>query len=102
MAVELSWHASTLVTGLHIANAIARGQSIVDPNLATAVQQPAEQLANEIRAAALPAELFWRHLIPLAANLPQHRQLVEAAVAKTIGRGPRFEIIVANIDSRIA
>ena len=78
MAVELSWHASTLVTGLHIANAMARGQSIVDPNLATAVQQPAEQLANEIRAAALPEELFWRHLIPLATQRDRHGRLHEA------------------------
>ena len=52
--------------------------------------------------AGLPADRFWSHLIPLSAMGLGRRQLVETAVAKTVGRGARGEAIVADLDGCIA
>src|SRR5437879_6413466 len=103
MALEINWRPHALVSGLHAAEAAARNQPIVDGRLAEAIAEPALQLAAEIRAADLPAARFWGHLIPLAAtNIAGRRQLVETVVSKTIGRGPRFEAVVANLEACVA
>jgi hypothetical protein len=102
MGPEISWRPHAPVSILHAAEAAARKQVLVDPRMAAAMEQPALQLAAEIRAAHLPAARFWGHLIPLAANISGRRQLVETAVTKTIGRGPRFEAVVANLEACLA
>jgi hypothetical protein len=102
MEVEINWRSPALVSGLHAADALGRKLPFADTRLEGALQVPAAQLAAEIRAAHLPPDRFWRHLIPLAANLEVRRQLVETAVTKTAGRGPRFEPIVTNLSASIA
>jgi hypothetical protein len=74
---------------------VSRNQPLADLRLNAALHQPAMQFAAEIRAAGLPSGRFWRHLIPLAANLTDRRQLVETVVTKTVGRGGQFESIVS-------
>src|SRR4029078_12939001 len=86
MGVEITWRPHELASCLHAAEAMSRQQAIVDERLAEAIQMPAAQLAAEIRAANLPPAALWRHLIPLAAKTAGHRQLIETAVTKTIGR----------------
>jgi len=102
MGPEVNWRPHVLVSDLHAAHAAACQRTFADPSLATAIEQPAIQLAAEIRAAQLPSERFWGHLIPLAANIAGWRQLVETAVTKTVGRGPRFEAAVANLAACVA
>jgi len=102
MSTELSWRPQALVSGLHAAEAASRNQPLADERMAAAVELPAMQFAAEIRAAQLPEARFWRHLIPLAANISGRRQLVETAVTKTIGRGPRFEAMVAILKACVA
>jgi hypothetical protein len=97
MALELSWQPHAVVSGLHAAEAISRHEAIVDARLAAAAEQPARELAAEIRAAGLPSPRFWAHLIPLAAKTSDRRQLVETAVKKSIGRGPRLEAVVGKL-----
>jgi hypothetical protein len=102
MGPEVNWRAHLLVSSLHAAEAVARRASIADAQLAAAIESPALQLAAEIRAAHLPVNRFWAHLIPLAAKSAGRKQLVETAVTKTIGRGPRFDVVVANLAACIA
>src|SRR5438876_2660956 len=101
MASEVTWRREPLVSTLHAAEAIGRKLPLADSRLAAALEPAALQLAAEIHAAALPTELFWRHLIPLAANIANHRQLVETTVTKTIGRGPRMDATVSSLDASL-
>ena len=91
-----------MASALHAAEAISRKQPLADSRLAAAIREPALQLANEIRAANIPTAQFWSHLIPLSATIIGRRQLVETAVSKTAGRGPRFEMIVSTIQACVA
>lgn len=102
MATLVHWRTTPLVSGLHAAEALSRGISLVEPRLAESLLAPAQQLAGEIRAAHLPEGRFWSHLLPLSATVSGKRQLVEMAVAKTIGRGPRFEVVVTNLAASVA
>jgi hypothetical protein len=102
MATELTWRPHAAVSYLHAAEVIARGWPLADGHLAEALQVPATELSGEIRALGLSGERFWGHLIPLASRIESRRQLVELAVTKTVGRGPRFETIVANLAARVA
>jgi hypothetical protein len=101
MAIEVIWRSASLTSSLHAAGACLNGVPLVDPRLA-ALSEPAAQLAAGIQSAGLPADRFWSHLIPLSAMGLGRRQLVETAVAKTVGRGARGEAIVADLDGCIA
>lgn len=102
MNTEVIWRPELATSILHAAEAIARKQPLADSRLAAAIAEPAMQLAAEIRAADLPAGRFWAHLLPLSAGIASRRQLVEAAVTKTIGRGLRFDSTVSNLDASLA
>src|SRR5262245_27356006 len=102
MSIEVTWRPSAVASGLHAAEAMARKQPIADSRLAAALREPALQLANEIRAAHLPSARFWGHLIPLSATISGRKQLVETAVTKTVGRGPRFEFVVSSLIACVA
>jgi hypothetical protein len=102
MNTEITWRPHVLTSSLHAAEAATRKQPISDTRLAVAIREPALQLASEIRAAQLPPARFWGHLIPLSATVVGHRQLVETAVIKTIGRGPRLESVISNLVACLA
>src|SRR5437868_7458918 len=102
MGVEVTWRMNALTSGLHAAEAVARDEPLAEPRLTEALTEPARQLAAEIRAADLPAERFWRHLIPLSANLAGRRLLLDAALTKTIGRGARLETVIGALEGRLA
>src|SRR5687768_2454988 len=101
MAVELRWRPHALVSCLHAAEAVSRNRPLADPRLAAAIEGPAQRLAAGIRAAHLPEGRFWRQLFSLATNNENRRQVVEAAVIRTLGRGPRFEQIVTNLTAAV-
>jgi hypothetical protein len=102
MPTEVTWRSPATVSGLHAAEAIGRRQTLADARLAEAIRIPAMQLAAEISAVNLPGERFWRHLIPLAGKIEGRRAFVEAAVAKLIGRGGRFDQVVSNLAAHVA
>ncbi len=102
MSTEITWRGHVVASALHAAEAISRNQLLADSRLAAAIKEPALRLAAEIRAANLPSARFWGNLIPLSANITVRRQLVETAVAKTVGRGHGFETTVANLDAVVA
>src|SRR5262245_3559967 len=102
MGVEVTWRRIGLTSRLHAAEAVARNEVLADARLAEALSAPAQELAATIQATGLPPERFWRHLIPLSANLPGRRLLLEAAITKTIGRGPSLDGIVAALEGPLA
>src|SRR5262249_60782090 len=102
MGVEVTWRRIGLTSRLHAAEAVARNEVLADARLAEALSAPAQELAATIQATGLPPERFWRHLIPLSANLPGRRLLLETAIMKTIGRGPSLDGIVAALEGPLA
>jgi hypothetical protein len=66
------------------------------------VTDASRDLAATIKAAQLPTERFWRHLIPLSPNLANRRQFVETAVGKVLGRGARLDVFVSTLESKLA
>jgi hypothetical protein len=102
MGTAITWRPHELVSSLHAAHALCCNLPLADVRLTEAIQAPAARLAADISAAHLPAARFWGHLIPLAARTESRRQLVETAVTKTIGRGPRFEAVVTALMASLA
>src|SRR5262245_49673002 len=94
MATEVNWRPHALVSVLHAACALDRKIPLADARLNEVLRAPAAQLSSDLAAAHLPAERFWGHLLPLSAQIENRRQLVETALAKTIGRGPRLDAIL--------
>jgi hypothetical protein len=81
----LTWKPSPLNSALHAAFALARGWSLVDPSLATALAEPAAALQQEIVAAGLPVGPFRRALAGAATQFDTPRQIVERALVKVRG-----------------
>lgn len=93
----LTWKPGVLNSALHAAAAIAKGKTLVDPALAAALAEPAAALQQEIVAAGLPAAAFRRALGGFATQFDAPRQLVERAVVKVLGGGPRADLLVAKM-----
>jgi hypothetical protein len=87
---------------MHMAEALAHGMTLADSSLEAALTPSAAQLTRELRAAQLQERLFWRNVVPLAATIENRRQLLITTLAKTTGRGPRFDDIVTAIGARLA
>src|SRR5688572_23062538 len=91
LQVEVAFSAPALTSSLHAASAVAVGLPLVDPQLESAMEVPARQLASEVVAAGLPADRYWQHLIALSATIPNPRQLVQRAIVKSAGNIARME-----------
>jgi len=101
MDTQLRWIASQSANCFHAAQAVARGGSLADAELAAAVAEPAERLCEQIRASGLSEEPFWHHLVPLSAGIDNNRQLAEVVLKKTIGTTPRARALVNPLAGRI-
>jgi hypothetical protein len=86
MVTNLRWLLSTPVSCLHATEALLSRQALADSKLAGILAPGAEQLQSAFVEEHVPAQVFWSHLIPLAATLDNHYELVEVALTKTIGR----------------
>jgi hypothetical protein len=102
MATDLTWRTVPLVSHLHAAEATTHARPPADERLAEALRPSAAAFAGEIRAAGVPAERFWAHLIPQAANTDNRRQLIESCVTKSAGRSPRLNAIVSNLTAALS
>jgi hypothetical protein len=86
MATTLQWLISTPVSCFHAAEALSGRQALADAALAGALAPAVDLLQAAFEEEGVPADVFWSHLIPSAARLDNHQELVEVALAKTIGR----------------
>ena len=97
----LHWRPHLTTSGLHAAEAIARGIALADQRLADALQAPAQELKRAIAAESMSAPRFWRWLFTLAPTGGGGRELAMAALTKTVGR-PRAELLVHRMAAALA
>lgn len=99
---DIRWLASFSASCFYAAEAVAHGRAPDGCDLASAIAGPARDLVEEIDSWAVPAEAFWRHLVPLSAQIESNRELAEVALAKTIRRDERTAAMVGPLAVRIA
>jgi len=87
MRVELQWQPSPSASCFHAAEQLSRGATLVDEPLGLALDQPVEQLQELLDATQIPIDLFWEHVVPLAAGIGNNTELASVVVAKSCGRG---------------
>jgi hypothetical protein len=92
MSMRIRWLASHSLSGLHAAAAIARGQTVVDTQLAEALTEPAQALHQEVLAFGLPPDRFWRMACALATTFDNNRQLAKMAAYRTLGQASPNEL----------
>lgn len=100
--METIFRPSGLASCLHGCRAVSEGQTLADGRLAAALVAPASLLTGEIASAGLPSGPFWRHLLPLSAQIGNRRELAERALMKVLGRGPRLDSLASVIAAAIA
>ena len=84
--IALRWLTSVPVSCFHAAAALLRKQPLADPLLCDTVAAPAERLQAALLEEGIPPEIFWLHVIPLAAEIGNARELAEVTLIKTVGR----------------
>jgi hypothetical protein len=84
--VALRWLASVPVSCLHASEAFLRKRPLADPLLSAALAAPAERLQAALLEEGVPADVFWSHVVPLAAGIVGVRELAQVTLIKTIGR----------------
>lgn len=96
----LNWKPGLLNSALQAAAVLARGRTLVDPAMQTAMAEPAEALAREIAAIGLPDRTFRRAMAGFATQADSPRQMVERALVKVQGTpGP---LLVARLTAVVA
>jgi hypothetical protein len=102
MPIQITWKRSPAASALHAADCQSRGLTLADPRLSEALAAPAARLKAAIEGSGSPPGRLWRHLTGLAGRLDSPRQIAEVALAKTIGRGNRFEATVSTLADCLA
>ena len=95
--MQLTWKPGPLNSALHAAFAIARGKTLVDPALQSALAEPAEALQQEMAAAGLPVAPFRRSLAGFATQFDAPRQIIERALVKVHGAGATGPLLVPKL-----
>jgi hypothetical protein len=99
----LRWWANEDVICYHAAAQIQRGLPLLDEQLGQALREPVCFLERERADEGLPAGLFWRHLVPLAAETGSPRRLADVVLTKLEGHAQaeprigRFERALAGV-----
>jgi hypothetical protein len=84
--IALRWLTSVPVGCLHATAAFLQKKPLADSVLCDALAGPAECLQAALLEEGIPPEVFWLHVIPLAAELCSVRELAQVTLIKTIGR----------------
>lgn len=86
MNLELRWQENTWTSCLHAAQILAGNPpSGVSEELVSAIAPAAKNLVSELQTAQIPPKLFWRHALPLSAQLDGKVELAKAVLRKTHG-----------------
>jgi hypothetical protein len=102
MPIQITWKRSPAASALHAADCLSRGLVLAEPRLAESLAAPAARLKGAIEGSGSPPGRLWRHLTGLAGRLDSPRQIAEVALAKTIGRGNRFDSTVSTLADTLA
>jgi hypothetical protein len=101
MPTTLRWIASSSASAFHVAEAIARGQSVTDEGLVAVLAEPAMRLKELFETAQPPGDALWQHITPLAAGIHNNRELAHVVLTKAIGRGSRHAALVDALAAAI-
>jgi len=82
---ELRWIASSSASALYAAAQLVRGKPLADARLAAAIEAPAAELAAALADLSVPPEVFFEHLLALAAGIENNRDLVSLALRRATG-----------------
>jgi hypothetical protein len=93
--MKLRWIPHVATSALHAAEAMWRGETIVEPSLAEAVRAPAATLAHEISTRGLPELPMWRNLAALVPTFENRRHAVKIAGLRAMGRAIDEETVAA-------
>src|SRR5205809_400011 len=94
--MDLHWRTNLGVSVFHAADQLRRGAAL-RPELEAALREPTAKLVQSIAEERLSPALFWRHLVPQAAEFDSMRRLAEVVLVKLQGRTeaririPRFQ-----------
>lgn len=101
MPLQLHWRPHFTASCLHAAEALSRGQPIVDQRLAEVMDAPARELSRTIAAESMSASRLWRWLLALSTTAGGSRELALQALIKTAGR-QRAELLVSRLAAALA
>jgi hypothetical protein len=100
--MELTWKASESASALYTATCMSSGLPVADARLAEAFAPALEFALAEFVACGAPAERLLSILTGLAARgADDNRQLVEQAIAKSIGRGMFMPATIGRLATAI-
>jgi hypothetical protein len=102
MAIELRWLASTSASALHAAEALSRGESLVDERLQENLEEPTARFHEEIEEAGLVAGDMVPLVAALAMGIENNRELIEVAMTRLRGRSDTLADSVGRIAGRVA
>lgn len=86
MHIELTWMPSASASCFHATAAILAGKPLADAPLGAALAGPAANLLAALGDIDLNRKTFRDVLAPLAASIPNNRELATVAVSKAMGR----------------
>jgi hypothetical protein len=84
--IDLHWQASVPASCFHAAETLQRWPAVVEPALHAAITRPAEELQRALREEHIVPEVFWSHVIPLAADNRGMKELGAVTLTKVLGR----------------
>ncbi|MEW4563317.1 hypothetical protein AB1K70_12375 [Bremerella sp. JC770] len=86
MNLDLRWQENTWTSCLHAAQILAGNPpSGVSEDLVKAVGPAVKSLVSELRMAQVIPKLFWRHALPLSAQIDGKAELAKVVLRKTHG-----------------
>lgn len=98
MNLELRWQENTWTSCLHAAQILAGNRPAgVSDQLADTLAPAVKRLLSEIHSAVIPPKLFWRHALPLSAQLDSKAELASVVLRKTLGLEASESPLAANI-----
>src|SRR5947209_7152585 len=80
--ISLHWQASVPASCFRATAAAQRRPDAVDPELRAALAGPTEELLRALREDHIEEDVFWGHVIPLAARQRSMRELAEVTLTK--------------------
>ncbi|RCS47683.1 hypothetical protein DTL42_14285 [Bremerella cremea] len=103
MNLELRWQESPWTSCLHAAQILAgKAPENVSETLIDQVAPPARRLVDEVERAGIAPKLFWRHALPLSAQLSGKTELASAVLRKTRGLEMSESSYVTTIGGALA
>lgn len=103
--MQLTWRTNIGVSCFHAADLVRDGRTLRDVTFQQALDEPVEVLTRALAEERLPQDVFWEHVVPLAAEFDGPRQLAEVVLTKLQGsveariRVPRFERHLRDVRS---